>query len=163
MTSFSIASLQAENLAFMREILYEAAFWRNAADRPSLEAALRDPDLALYVRDWGRAGDDGLVAFVGPRRAGAVWVRRFDDDDHGYGYVDEHTPELSVAVAAEQRGLGVGRCLVAAMLVQLRLQGANQVSLSVEVDNPACTLYESLGFTPLTAANGAVTMVRSLS
>jgi ribosomal protein S18 acetylase RimI-like enzyme len=163
MTSFSIASLEAEDLAFIREMLYEAAFWRNAADRPPLGAALRDPDLALYVRDWGRAGDDGLIAFVGQRRAGAVWVRRFGDDDHGYGYVDEHTPELSVAVAAKQRGLGVGRCLVAAMLVQLRLQGAHQVSLSVEVDNPARKLYESLGFTPLTAAEGAVTMVRSLS
>ena len=163
MTSFSIASLDAADLAFMREMLYEAAFWRATTKRPPLEAALRDPALALYVQDWGRRGDHGLITRLGTRRAGAVWVRQFDDDAHGYGYVDKHTPELSVAVAAEHRGIGAGRCLVAAMLVQLRLQGAHQVSLSVEIDNPACELYESLGFTPLTAAEGAVTMVRSLS
>lgn len=100
---------------------------------------------------------------MGNRRTGAVWVRRFNDDDHGYGYVDDRTPELSVAVVAEHRGHGIGRCLIAAMLVQIRLQGTRQVSLSVEIDNPARQLYESLGFTPTTATGGAVTMVRSLS
>jgi ribosomal protein S18 acetylase RimI-like enzyme len=163
MTSFSIARLEAEDLPFLREMVYEAAFWRTDVGRPPLDVALSEPDLAPYVRYWGRRGDDGLIARIDGRPVGAVWVRRFDDDDHGYGYVDERTPELSIAVASEHRGHGIGRCLAAAMLVQLRLQGTRQVSLSVETDNPALQLYESLGFTQRLTAEGAVTMVRDLS
>jgi ribosomal protein S18 acetylase RimI-like enzyme len=144
-------------------MFYEAAFWRTTVDRPPVEAALAEPQLALYVEGWGRRGDDGLIARVGSRPVGAVWVRRFDDQAQGYGYVDPWTPELSIAVAAAQRGRGIGRCLLAAMLVQLRLQGVRQLSLSVETDNPARLLYESLGFTRRPAGEGAVTMVRDLS
>jgi ribosomal protein S18 acetylase RimI-like enzyme len=163
MTSLSIAPLVAADLPFVREMLYEAAFWRDTTDAPPLDTALREPGLALYVEGWGRQGDDGLLARVGRRPVGAVWVRTFDDTTHGYGYVDGSIPELSIAVAGEHRGLGIGRCLMAAMLVQLRLQGNGKVSLSVETDNPARLLYESLGFTRLHAADGAVTMVRTLS
>jgi ribosomal protein S18 acetylase RimI-like enzyme len=163
MTSLSITPLVAADLPFVREMLNEAAFWRGTTDAPSLDAALGEAELAVYVEGWGRQGDDGLIARVGRRPVGAVWVRRFDDDVHGYGYVDELTPELSIAVAQEYRGRGIGRCLMAAMLVQLRLQGNGQVSLSVETDNPARLLYESLGFTRRQTAEGAVTMVRTLS
>lgn len=163
MTSLSIARLVDADLPFVREMLYEAAFWPDTTDAPPLDTALGEPELAIYVQAWGRHGDDGLIARVGCRRVGAVWVRTFDDTNHGYGYVDESTPELSIAVVDEHRGCGIGRCLMAAMLVQLRLQGNGQVSLSVETDNPARLLYESMGFTRLQAAGGAVTMVRSLS
>jgi ribosomal protein S18 acetylase RimI-like enzyme len=162
MASLSIAPLGASDLPFVRQMLYEAAFWRTGEDRPALDAALNAPELALYVEAWGRGGDDGLIARVGSRPVGAVWVRRFDDDAHGYGYVDESTPELSIAVAEEHRGRGIGRCLVTAMLVELRLQCTRQVSLSVETDNPALLLYESLGFTQRSSGEGAVTMVRTL-
>lgn len=163
MTTFSLDPLDATDLPFVCEMLYEAAFWRAASDRPPLDAALREPGLARYVEGWGRPGDDGLVARIDGRPVGAVWVRRFDDETHGYGYLDERTPELSIAVTEEHRGRGIGRCLVAAMLVQLRLLGHHQVSLSVEIDNPARQLYESLGFTSRQSTEGAVTMVCPLS
>lgn len=163
MTSLSITPLQAADLPFVREMLHAAAFWRAAADAPSIDAALSEPELARYVQGWGRRGDDGLIARVGERPIGAIWVRRFDDAARGYGYVDELTPELSIAVAEAYRGRGVGRCLMAAMLAQLRIRGNGQVSLSVEVDNPARLLYESLGFLERRTAEGAVTMVRTLS
>lgn len=54
MNSFAIAPLEDEDLAFVREMLYEAAFWRPAIDRPPLEAALSEPDLA----GTSGAGDD---------------------------------------------------------------------------------------------------------
>lgn len=163
MTSLSIAPLAAADLPFMRVMLYEAAFWRGTAGAPSVDVALRDPALALYVQGWGRPGDDGLIARVGRQSVGALWVRRFDAASHGYGYVDELTPELSVAVVEEFRGCGIGRSLVAAMLDRLRVQGSGQVSLSVEADNPARQLYESLGFTRLQTSGGAITMVRTIS
>jgi ribosomal protein S18 acetylase RimI-like enzyme len=163
MTSLSIMPLVADDLPFLRAMLYEAAFWRRTADAPSLAVALDDPALALYVRGWGRPGDEGLIARAGTRPVGAVWVRRFGAAEHGYGYVDERTPELSIAVADGHRGRGLGQCLLASMLAQLRLRGVAQVSLSVETDNPARHLYERLGFTRTQTFEGAVTMVRTLA
>ena len=162
MASLSIVPLADRELPFVREMLYAAAFWRGTADAPPIEEALSLPSLRVYLAGWGRPGDDGLIAKVGEEPVGAVWVRRFPDDAPGYGYVDELTPELSIAVAAGHRGGGIGRCLMAAILVELQLQAIAQVSLSVEDDNPARQLYESLGFVTWQATDGARTMVRTL-
>lgn len=71
MPSFSITPIVAADLSFVRGMLYEAAFWRGTADAPSLDIALSRSDLAVYVQDWGRPGDVGLIARVG-RRPGLV-------------------------------------------------------------------------------------------
>lgn len=76
--------------------------------------------------------------------------------------MDDGTPELSVAEAEEHRGCGIGRCLVTAILTQARLDRIAQVSLSVEPDNPARSLYESLGFKRVDTSDGALTMVRKV-
>jgi ribosomal protein S18 acetylase RimI-like enzyme len=160
--ALSLLPLVADDLPFVREMLHAAAFWRGDTDPPAVDEALHDPALATYVAGWGRPGDTGLIARVDGVRVGAVWVRRFRDDAHGYGYVDERTPELSLAVVAGHRGRGLGRCLLTAMLTELRLAGIGQVSLSVETDNPARGLYEDLRFEPRATVDGAVTMVREL-
>lgn len=163
MTKLSIVPLTDTEVPFLRAMLYEAASWRGAADAPPVEVALRDPSLARYVEGWGRPGDIGLLARIGDRPVGAVWTRRFDAGAPGFGYVDELTPELSIAVVEEFRSAGIGRCLMTAMLAQLRLLGTAQVSLSVETDNPARHLYEQLRFASRGTADGAITMVRTLS
>ena len=163
MTSLTILPITVDDLPFVRAMLYEAAFWRGAADAPPLAAALRAPELAVYVDEWGRSGDTGLIARVAGRPVGAVWVRRFRDHSHGYGYVDELTPELSIGVTPERRGYGIGGGLLAAMLALLRLDGVRRVSLSVETDNPARSLYQRFGFTPTASVDAAVTMARTLT
>ena len=159
MTSLSLLPIDAGDLAFVGEMLRVAAFWRDDSEAPSVADLLRQPDLAVYLDGWGRPGDAGLVAHVDGEPIGAVWVRRFRDDAHGYGYLDPETPELSIAVAEGHRGCGLGGCLLTAMLVELRLRGVARVSLSVEDDNPARALYERLGFVPVRAADGVTTMV----
>ncbi len=173
MTSLTILPITTDDLPFVRAMLYEAAFWRATGDAPPIAAALCAPELAIYVDQWGRSGDAGLLARVAGRPVGAVWVRRFPDHAHGYGYVDELTPELSIAVAPERRGYGIGGCLLSAMLALLRIDGARRVSLSVETDNPARSLYERFGFTAaaataaaataVAATDGAITMLRTLT
>lgn len=158
MTSLSLQPIRADDLSFVGEMLRAAAFWRDTGAAPPVADLLREPDLALYLEGWGRPGDAGLLARVEGAPVGAVWVRRFRDDLHGYGYLDVATPELSIAVAEGRRGCGIGRCLLTAMLVQLRLSGVARVSLSVEDDNPARALYERVGFVPVRAADGATTM-----
>jgi hypothetical protein len=43
------------------------------------------------------------VADAGSELAGAVWVRLFTSELKGFGYVDDRTPELSIAVKQEYR------------------------------------------------------------
>lgn len=160
--ALSIVPFAERDLSFVREMLYEAAFWRGTVDAPPIDTALSLPSLGIYLEGWGRPGDDGLIAKVGDEPAGAVWVRRYSDDAHGYGYVDELTPELSIAVASDHRGRGIGRCLMTAILAELHLQAIAQVSLSVEDDNPARQLYQSLDFVTWRATDGASTMLRTL-
>src|SRR6266542_5888380 len=76
----------------------------------------------------------------------------------GYGFIDERTPELSVAVAASRRGAGVGSRLLGGLLEAGAAVGYEAVSLSVEADNPALQLYERLGFRKVAQTGGAWTM-----
>jgi len=161
-TTLAILPVDAHDLPFLRTMLYEAAFWRPDSPLPPLEEALGDPTLAVYLEEWGRPGDHGLVAHVCGSPAGAVWVRRFDEHRHGYGFVDADTPELTIAVAPAFRRRGLARCLLSAMIAQQRLAGTSRLSLSVEDDNPARTLYEQHGFVTHDAADGARTMTRAL-
>ncbi|MGB3911437.1 MAG: GNAT family N-acetyltransferase [Pseudolysinimonas sp.] len=105
------------------------AFWR------------ADPTFAQYTGGWGRDGDGGFVAEEDGRVVGAVWWRLFRADDAGYGFVDERTPELGIAVWPGERGRGIGRLLLRAAVTE-----HPRISLSVEDGNPARALYEAEGF-----------------
>ncbi|MFJ4650440.1 GNAT family N-acetyltransferase [Nocardia sp. NPDC088792] len=103
------------------------------------------PALTRYVEGWGRPGDIGVVGGMDGVLLGAAWVRVFDAEEAGYGYVAEGIPELAIGVAPESRGFGIGTTVLSALLDNLRpvYQG---VSLSVRLENPARKLYERLGF-----------------
>src|SRR5712691_6294179 len=116
-----------------------------------------DPDLpvARYVNNWGRPGDAGLVAWeAGP--VGAAWYRLFPSSAPGFGFVDEQTPELTIAVVPSRRGAGLGGELMQALPQRARKEGYERVSLSAEQGQTG--LYERYGFRPVEAKNGTVTM-----
>ncbi|MGN9913087.1 GNAT family N-acetyltransferase [Phytohabitans sp. LJ34] len=56
---------------------------------------------------------------------------------------------IQVGVVPAWRGRGVGGALVTESLRRMREEGAEQVLLDVNVDNPAARLYTRLGFTKL--------------
>ena len=61
--------------------------------------------------------------------------------------VDEDAEILSLAVDPAERGAGLGRKLLEALLAALRAKGAKRVHLEVRSSNAAAlALYESLGF-----------------
>ena len=148
------------DLPFLREMLFEAAFWRAGAERPALTEGLESPELAKLLAGWGRPGDTAMIAeSSGHERLGAVWYRFWSDEDHSYGYVGPAVPELAIGVRAEARRRGVGEALLRALLAHGGAQGVKEISLSVELDNPALRLYERLGFRRVGRVGGAWTLV----
>ena len=130
--------------SFLWEMLYLAIFVPTG--KPLLpRSILRDPAIARYVEDWGiRSGDSGLIALVDGAPVGAAWLRCFPASEPGYGFVDERTPELSLAVLPAHRGKGIG-----SRLMERLLQGVDSTSLSCDQANPSWRLYVRLGFEPL--------------
>lgn len=162
MPALSLTPATDHDQDLLASMLREAAMWRDPEAGPPTEVLLADPELARYVAGWGRPGDVGVVARLGELGCGAAWARRFPADAPGYGFVDADTPELSIAVAAPHRGIGLGRALLTTLLVELRRRGTAQVSLSVEMDNPARELYTELGFVVVGEGAGDVRMLRRL-
>jgi GNAT superfamily N-acetyltransferase len=143
------------------------------ANRPASPAAelWADRVLTRYVAGWPRTGDIGVVAEVltearqdGARRrgVGAAWCRRFPAEAVGYGFVDEDTPEVSIALHASWRRRGIGRRLLVALSEAARAAGVERLSLSVEDGNPARHLYEQVGYVEVRRVGGATVMVLDL-
>ena len=145
---------------FLREMLFEGAYWRVAAPRPAIDEALARPELAKVLEDWGRAGDLAMVATDGQgQRIGAAWMRLWTQVNHLPGFLDEQTPELGIGVRKEFRRHGVGTALLLAVLGRAREDGVPRVSLSVEIENVARLLYERFGFQLHSVAQGVATLV----
>jgi GNAT superfamily N-acetyltransferase len=157
--SVTLRGADAADGPFLIEMLVEAAFWRPEGPRGDAQDVLADPELAHYVSGWPRHGDLGVVAEEDERPVGAAWLRFFSSDSPGYGFVDAGTPELSMGVRGDRRGRGVGSKLLAELLTRARAAGIERVSLSVELDNFACHLYERAGFVPAARSRGSVTML----
>ena len=139
----------------MRDMLRHAYYarWGDEADVP----------LERYVAGWGRPGDSGLLAIDEFQPVGAAWYRLFETGEPGYGFVDESTPELTIAIVPSRRGRGLGEELLVALLEQAKGEGYPRISLSVEPDNPAIHLYEQHGFTKVGERGGALVMQAELS
>jgi GNAT superfamily N-acetyltransferase len=140
-----------QDVRFLRDMLKHAYHWRLNAD----------PDLpvARYVNNWGRPGDAGIIAWEnGP--IGAAWYRVFKAREPGFGFIDEQTPELTIAVVPSRRGGGLGGQLMQALLDRARQEGHKRISLSAE--KGLTGLYERYGFRPVEEKDGTVTMKADL-
>lgn len=147
-------------IPFLREMLFEAAFWRAGSPRPALEEELARPDLAKLMEAWGRPGDAAVVAESrAGAHVGAAWYRFWSAENHSYGFVAPDVPELGLAVRSGFRRQGVGARLLRALLEQAALAGIARVSLSVELENPAQQLYQRMGFHRIAQVGGAWTLI----
>lgn len=124
------------------------------------EQVVQTPALERYFTTWPAPGDFGLVAELEAQVAIAVaWLHHFPAAEPGYGFVDESIPELSIWVAAEHRGLGLGTRVLTELIKQARQRDLPGISLSVEPGNPARRLYERVGFLPAGRGFDAGTLV----
>jgi ribosomal protein S18 acetylase RimI-like enzyme len=147
----------AQDMRFLRDMLHHAYYWKE-----------RDPDVgpgpvALYVKAWGRRGDTAVIALESSFPIGAAWFRIFTAARPGYGFVDEATPELAIAVVPSARGKGVGGMLLDVLLTRAREAGHQTISLSVDSANEgAIDLYTRHGFEPVGDTGGSLTMLAKL-
>ena len=148
-----------EDVRFLRDMLHHAYYWRE-----------RDPGkgpgpVARYVKGWGKPGDTALIAVDDGFPVGAAWYRLFTRDHPGYGFVDEETPELAIAVVPNRRGRGLGEALLDALVERARGDGYRALSLSVPADDDALvSFYEKHDFARVDEDGGdSVTMRRELT
>lgn len=147
-----------QDVRFLRDMLHHAYYWRerNPANGPG--------PAARYIKGWGRPGDTVLIAIDDGFPVGAAWYRLFRKDQPGYGFVDEETPELAIAVVPSRRGRGIGEALIEALSERARADGFTGLSLSVERGNEALeTFYGQHGFAVFGEGDEySVTMRRAL-
>jgi ribosomal protein S18 acetylase RimI-like enzyme len=141
----------AIDVPFLRDMLHHAYYWR---ENDPLAA---DP-VARYVVNFGRHGDAAVIAIEDHRRVGAAWYRLFSGDEPGFAFVDEATPEATIAVVPSMRGRGIGSQLLTGLLDRARSEGFAAVSLSVEKANPSIKLYERYGFQAVREEGDTVVM-----
>jgi ribosomal protein S18 acetylase RimI-like enzyme len=121
------------------------------------------------LRVASRAGDDRATPpswpWISPAVAswGAVWYRLMTFEEPGYGFVDDSTPEIALAILPDHRGRGMGGALLEEIRDVARSRGYGALSLSVEHGNPALRLYERSGFVKLFETEDAWTMKVDLS
>lgn len=140
-----VRPLKLEEYPLLEDFLYDAIYLPEGT-APLPKEIIRQPELAIYMEDFGRPGDFCLAAEADGQVVGAVWTRILAGETKGYGNIDEHTPEFAISVKKEFRRRGIGRKLMWEMLVLLKEQGYKRTSLSVNKENYAFSMYRKLGF-----------------
>ena len=138
---YRIREIRENEYYVLSEFLYEAIFIPVGMERPP-KAIIEQPELQVYIADFGKSDDWCLVAEVKEKIVGAVWVRVMDD----YGHIDDETPSFAMSLYEEYRNMGIGTALMRDMLEFLKNKGYKQTSLSVQKENYAARMYQKVGF-----------------
>lgn len=147
MIHYRIREIRKTEYSLLRDFLYDAIYQRDHK-HPLPKEIVDQPELSVYIEGFGKTDDNCLVAEVDGRPVGAVWTRILSGPVKGFGSIDGSTPELAISLCEQYRGSGIGTALMKRMLQLLREKGYTQVSLSVQKDNRAVSLYQKVGFEP---------------
>lgn len=139
---YEIYEIKETEYPLLTDFLYEAIFVPEGV-KPPPRSIINAPELQVYVRNFGtQEHDRALLAKIGNKVVGAVWVRIMDD----YGHIDDATPSFAIAVYKEYRGSGIGTELMRKMLAVLKSRGYEKASLAVQKANYAVKMYLDTGF-----------------
>ena len=138
---YRIREIRENEYCILSEFLYEAIFIPEGTEKPP-KSIIEQPELQVYIADFGKSDDWCLVAEVKEKIVGAVWVRVMDD----YGHIDDETPSFAMSLYEEYRNMGIGTALMRDMLEFLKNKGYKQTSLSVQKANYAVRMYQKVGF-----------------
>lgn len=138
---YQIREMKENEYPLLSDFLYEAIFIPKGMDKPP-KSIIEQPELQIYIEDFGKADDACMVAEIKDKVVGAVWTRIMND----YGHIDDETPSFAISLYEEYRHLGIGTALMKAMLKLLKGKGYKQASLSVQKANYAVNMYRKVGF-----------------
>lgn len=155
--NYNIRKLREDEQGILAEFLYQAIYIPEGIVPPS-KNIIEQPELQLYISDWGKEDDYCLVAEVDNSVVGAVWVRIMND----YGHIDDVTPSFAISLYKEYRGMGIGTELMKKMLFVLKENGYEKASLSVQKANYAYKMYLKLGFEVIAEREEEFLMLRQL-
>ena len=141
MNNLKIRPIQPQEYPVLEDFLYNAIFLLPDAE-PVPREIIFEPEIFIYIKDFGNKDDCGVVAEENGKIVGAAWTRIIP----AYGHIDDKTPELAISVLPEWRGKSIGTQMMNFLFYQLRKRGYKQTSLSVQKNNPAVRFYERLGY-----------------
>lgn len=153
-----IRKLKENEQEILADFLYEAIYIPKGVEAPP-KNIIEQPELQLYISDWGSEDDHCLVAEADDKIVGAVWVRIMND----YGHIDDKTPSFAIALYKEYRSMGIGTELMKQMLALLKENGYEKASLSVQKTNYAYRMYRKLGFEVIEENEEEFIMVKRLN
>ena len=141
MGKIQVREIAKAEYPLLEDFLYNAIFIPEGEAWPPREIIF-EPEIYVYVKDFGLDSDCGVVAELDGVIVGAAWTRIIP----GYGNLDESTPELAISVLPGYRGQSVGAMLMQRLFDLLKERGYKRTSLSVQQNNPAVRFYERLGY-----------------
>lgn len=160
-SKFIFSDITQSDSGFLKEMCYEALFVPPGQD-PLPLSILEKPALYKYFRAWGRSFDLGIkISHLG-KNIGACWSRIHTPHNHGYGFVSEEIPELSIALKQEWRNQGLGGIMLQKLIATNQKAGLPGLSLSVSKKNQAIRLYKRFQFEIVAEENDAITMLLTL-
>jgi len=136
-----IREIEISEYPILEEFLYNAIFIPEGEEYPPRDVIF-EPEIYIYVKDFGLDTDCGIVADCEGKIVGAAWTRIIP----AYGHLDNDTPELAISVLPEYRNQGVGAKLMKHLFELLRKRDYKRTSLSVQQNNPAVNFYKRLGY-----------------
>ena len=140
--NYEIRKIRENEYRVLNDFIYEAIFIPEGVAPPP-KSIIEQPDLQVYVRDFGTEKDDiCFVAEADNRIVGAVWVRDMPD----YGHIEDGVPSFAISLYKEYRNFGIGTALMKTMLDELRRRGYDRASLAVQKANYAVRMYKKAGF-----------------
>lgn len=159
---YQIREMRIDEKYILNDMLYEAIFQPNESNLLPREI-IQQPELKVYIDNFGKEDDHCFVAEVNNKIVGAVWVRIFSGEVKGFGNIDSETPEFSISLFKEYRNNGIGTDLMNKMINYLLEKGYKQASLSVSKNNYALKMYKNLGFKIIKEKDDDCLMVLELS
>ncbi len=158
MTDIQYRPLHQSEYPLLKDFLYLSIFQREG-DEKLPESILDSHDLKIYYEDFGTCLDDHSICAVKDGEVlGIAWCRNID----GYGSIDMKTPELAISVKEAVRNQGIGQTMLSKLLDHLSTLNVEALSLSVQKENKAQTLYFRLGFEIFNEDTETYTLVHHL-
>ena len=145
MINYTIREARPSEIHLLEDFIYEAIFQRDETNLLPRDV-INQPEIRVFIEDFGKPDDLCLVADIDGKIVGAVWTRILCGEVKGFGNIDNRTPEFAISLYKEYRNKGIGTALMKSMLQLLKECGYKQTSLAVQKDNYAVQMYKNVGF-----------------